>query len=169
MNPANTFLYQYTTPMKPKLTKFQRHNLAKLTLWCWTNRRKLRGHFNMKVFWSEVEYPVDVPGEHSCGTAACFLGHGPMAGIKPWQSEGWRDYAKRCFAAANLDAGPMRILWLWLFSEHHPNSITQACKRAAWVLEGNEVGWFTSTRLQEDFKKFTPNWKFIEQLATSNP
>lgn len=33
----------------------------------------------------------------ACGTAACAVGHGPGAGIKPLKSEGWFDYSSRCF------------------------------------------------------------------------
>ena len=44
-----------------------------------------------------------------CGTVACAVGHGPMAGIQPQPAETWVDYSERCFA-------PSGFLFSYLFA-----------------------------------------------------
>lgn len=162
----------------------QKQNLAILTLYC-HNLPEGYSHFKMTSFaclslsnglWSRLiqTFNPDEVSAHinECGTSACFCGHGPLAGIKPLKGEGWETYGTRCFGAASENESTP--LWDWLFHAEHENSIEAACKRAAWVLEGNsldefevdeEAGAEDTFLFPENFRSFQPNWSLIEQIA----
>ena len=49
-----------------------------------------------------------------CGTAACAVGHGPRAGIKPKKGEDWMEYSSRAFGL-NTELLHEMYLWEWMF------------------------------------------------------
>ena len=52
-----------------------------------------------------------------CGTVACALGHGPLAGIKPKSGDTWDTYSKRVFVDVWADDQyQVTQDWKWLFS-----------------------------------------------------
>jgi hypothetical protein len=79
--------------------------------------------FDMEGFLSMKEYNYELSSfAHlatpevyaACGTVACAVGHGPLAGIKPLENETWKSYAARVFGA-DLDNRPTFPLFQWLF------------------------------------------------------
>lgn len=138
-------------------------------------------------------YPVD-PQEllsraacDPCGTAACFAGHGPMAGVKPKDGENWCGYVSRVF----VPTGPVRIedgqlivgsfaAWCFLFGETWPDDPMLAARRGAYFLQrglpdplpARDVGrrdaivrWMESGFL----RGFRAEWKEIEKLSNTTP
>jgi hypothetical protein len=61
----------------------------------------------------EPEHVGGVSAYHSCGTAACALGHGPAAGIICQKPLTWRGYSKEYFG---LDSDSADFDWDWCFS-----------------------------------------------------
>lgn len=94
-----------------------------------------------------VSFRMDVPcalirrGDHhinpmpfdlmkpECGTAACALGHGPIAGIKPYSTELWGEYSQRCFVHPNTKA------FQFIFAERWPNDPKFAAIRIYYLLQ----------------------------------
>lgn len=76
--------------------------------------------------------PSDVPERYAeCGTVACAAGHGPLAGIKPKDREGWGEYVDRVFALSNDEFG-----WCftggWSAIDNTPHG---AAARIRWMLD----------------------------------
>lgn len=70
--------------------------------------------------------------EPDCGTVACAVGHGPLAGIAPLEDESWFEYSKRVFGA------PYGSLFRWLFDDNWANvddTATGAAARIRYYLE----------------------------------
>lgn len=69
----------------------------------------------------------------SCNTAACAVGHGPLAGIKVYRDYDWWDYAKRVFGAGE---GSRAFEWLfapgWSYTDNTPKG---AAKRIRIYVE----------------------------------
>lgn len=69
----------------------------------------------------------------ACGTAACAVGHGPQAGIKPVKGERWANYSERLSGLIfGSDA------WEWCFAgdwHRTDNTVHGAAKRIGWLLE----------------------------------
>lgn len=157
--------------MKPQQTDQQRKNLAIHTLFCHENRKRIVGHFDMRVFQIQAgpqeplfgyrDTEVSLIDMNQCGTAACFCGWAPHAGILPKDKENWQRYSERCFTEDEE-------LWEWLFDDHHPNSIDSAIKRAAWVLQGGEIHAFDDPQDVEDtIHYFEPDWELIRKIANT--
>lgn len=78
---------------------------------------------------------------YDCGTAACAMGHGPAAGIKPFLHEDWWDYSRRAFGIdqSEMDAG--FDAFQWMFSSvwaHIDNTPQGAAARIYWFLDHGE-------------------------------
>jgi len=99
------------------MTNDQRKNIKTLAIWVLKNKPKL----NMHDYASSRVSPCDV----DCGTASCFAGHGPVAGIKPKKGEDWCDYVARAFG---------NYSWGFLFDPYWPNSHRQSVARAYRLL-----------------------------------
>lgn len=82
-------------------------------------------HFNMQYFTKNgqrMDYPFT---RHSCGSAACALGHGPIFGIAPLPNHyvdgpnsgiDWFDYARDMFGI-DIDELEDQALWNYLFAD----------------------------------------------------
>ena len=62
--------------------------------------------------------------ENDCNTCGCFLGHGPVAGLRPLADEDWGQYCFRVF-----DIKPGSPEWHSFFSVRWPNNTKAAAKR----------------------------------------
>ena len=75
---------------------------------------------------------------NECGTSACVVGHGPLAGVGILPYESWYAYAKRCFTDDPRD-------FEWLFGSDwsaYDNSVEGAIKRIDIWLDGGTPGGF---------------------------
>jgi hypothetical protein len=162
------------------LPERKQRNLAKLALFCRTLPEDYE-HFDIKFFAyggngrtlqpCHVTQPEDL---HACGTVACLAGHGPVAGIPPVPGEGWPAYIDRVFIPGD---GPANQLCMaWLFENGHTNSLSDGCKRIAWLLEGRslqellvgleeEFDWIDVLRSKETPCDYELDWALIEKLA----
>jgi len=75
-----------------------------------------------------------------CGSVACVVGHGPLAGIAPKRGEDWSDYAFRAFGADSDEHSDDDDLSLfdWLFGSEWArtdNSARGAAHRILWTLD----------------------------------
>ncbi len=170
------------------MTDQQRKNLATLCLYCKNLPPDYDG-FDMRYYVTEGKgyqsYAdlVRQPKKMGCGTAACFAGHGPNAGIRPLHNlEPWYQYVERAFGCVPSSRS-VDDPWNWLFNSNWPNSVGEAIKRAAWLLEGHmvpEVGVeeeYDDEKEEEvevlqwvepdGFSTFTPNWDKITKIANS--
>jgi hypothetical protein len=164
------------------MTQQQKKNLAILTLYCHTLPPGYDG-FDMLYYVQNggkdgFGDPVRKPEKMGCGTSACFVGHGPHAGVEPVDGEYWGRYADRAFGATCSGN-----TFAWLFHELWPNSIELALKRAAWLLEGYDIPQVDAGEEYDDekeetievlqwnepdgFSTFTPDWDKITQIANS--
>jgi hypothetical protein len=70
-------------------------------------------HFDMSVFFQRGDFTrtyVDATLAGDCGTVACAVGHGPVAGIiLATESSGWTDYGEKAFELVFDE-------WDWCFS-----------------------------------------------------
>lgn len=95
-------------------------------------------HFKMSVFF-EHEHVRRTPNQvnslieqdcHTCGTVACALGHGPLAGIPAYEVD-WERYALRVFINNNRE-----FSWCfsgcWMAIDNTPQG---AAKRIMYMLE----------------------------------
>ena len=114
-----------------KLTDFQRTNLD--TLASFLERHIPPPEFDMSRFiritnktpyWADAfePYECDAAKYEQCGTVACAVGHGPLAGIPAIPGEGWIMYASRCFIGSvteedNGFEGEYNRLFKYLFGE----------------------------------------------------
>jgi len=143
------------------ITKRQFKNIAKLTLF--VKNKVVPPRFDINVFFKN-EFGVErdlrqmKKEDYICGTSACFLGYGPLAGFKADDNEFWTSYSKRVFGEDN------RIYEI-LFDTEHKNSKTAAVKRAAWLLtKGFPIGRLINWEAPRSFK---PDWTAIEKIANS--
>lgn len=69
-----------------------------------------------------------------CGTSACAVGHGPLAGIRKLRTDGsWEGYCKRVFGIDSYHEDD----WNWLFSDKwamRDNTPEGAAARIRWYL-----------------------------------
>lgn len=143
------------------ITKKQFKNIAKLTLF--VKNKVAPPRFDIGVYFKnkDGEEPLlsKVKKEdYICGTSACFLGYGPLAGFKANNIESWICYSERVFG------GDHRIYNI-LFHTLHKNSKTAAVKRAAWLLtKGFPTG---DLNKWEAPRSFEPDWTAIEKIANS--
>ena len=156
------------TPKTLGITPTQFKNLAKLTLF--VKDKVSPPRFNIQWFFTNQEGEEHNLDDHcpkkedyQCGTSACFLGYGPLSGIKPQKNETWKEYCKRSFGV-----GMSGEFYDILFNDEHKNSKSAAAKRGAWLLMNglpavsgyNLTTWETPSR-------FKPDWKAIEQIANN--
>ena len=124
------------TPVE--LTEQQRANLIKL-------RDYVAEKVDPQAF-DMSAYCVDESGEdvdlrnHQCGTAACYMGWGPRAGINPEQFVVWDFYSKK------FVSHPSSCEWRFLFSQNWPNSIPEAIARTDYLLEHGLPGFTYRTQ-----------------------
>lgn len=84
----------------------------------------------------------------NCGTAACAVGHGPNAGIKPKKGEEWGDYSYRTLIDSVSDCEHVdgNIAWEWCFSgewSEYDNHHWGAARRINYLIKHKRVpGWF---------------------------
>ena len=92
-------------------------------------------HFRMKSYVADYEddgisYDFDL-GEAdtdrvlNCGTCACAVGHGPLAGILPLPGEGWHAYEERVFGLTMTECDD----WDYLFGPCNPDDAKAAASR----------------------------------------
>lgn len=79
-------------------------------------------------------YPHDMTDEKyaTCGSTACAVGHGPLAGIPPNHGEDWWSYCKRVFGVEEETSE-----WNWLFDSWWAkidNTAEGASARIKWYL-----------------------------------
>lgn len=60
----------------------------------------------------------------NCGTCACAVGHGPLAGIRPLPDEAWHEYEERAFGVSVRDDD-----WEYLFGPYNPDDAKAAASR----------------------------------------
>lgn len=123
-----------------------------------------------------------------CDTAACFAGHGPMAGIEPEQYDTWSQYVRREFVSCEryvVTAGQPwpegrcvgeHVAWAYLFASQWPDDPIHAARRGACFLQHGiprpVPGYFSTEDdavarwLARGFPHgFRARWKEIEKLA----
>lgn len=71
------------------MTPEQRKNL--LTLAAYLSTGKTAMQFDMGKFCINAHRALG-PSQHTCGTIACAVGHGPVAGIAPLEDISWAEY-----------------------------------------------------------------------------
>lgn len=97
-------------------------------------------HFNTSRYYQtniSNNYPKDTIecNLSKCGSSACALGHGILAGI-PWPEgkEGdWYSYGKEQFGIE-----PYTREWSFLFGVNWPNDPKKAAERIYYLLEGKD-------------------------------
>ena len=68
---------------------------------------------------------ADTDRVFNCGTCACAVGHGPLAGIHPLPDEGWYEYEKRVFGLTITKNDD----WNYLFGTSNPDDAKAAASR----------------------------------------
>lgn len=101
-------------------------------------------HFNMSYFfeWDTglAHCPREIP-EIACGTSACFLGHGPAAGIGSDSGLGWDNYATYYFGFGDDNED----FWGFVFDACWPDDAKLAAERMFYLLEhGSGDGYVPS-------------------------
>lgn len=153
-------------------TPLQLQNIAKLALYV-NGLPENYEHFDMMSF-AHIPtggflhgflHEVVMIDTCECGTTACFAGHGPHAGIAPKEGENWDSYCSRAFGASSYSGGGGGGYddYLWLFDANWPSNPHQAAKRAAWLLQGGELGRPKAT--PKGFEFYTPNWDKVRAIA----
>lgn len=76
----------------------------------------------------------------ACGTAACAIGHGPMAGIAPNVGEEWFAYSERAFIPRpdDVEGDTVEEPWNWCFASEWSstdNTVHGAAARIEYLLE----------------------------------
>jgi len=117
----------------PDLTDEQRANLATLAAYLLTLPADYLG-FDMLDFASDDADFAHVP---ACGSVACAIGHGPKAGIEPFNGEDWFDYTDRAFVMHDGDgANDDPFQWCFGCSWHAvDNTPHGAAQRILCMLE----------------------------------
>lgn len=135
------------------MNKFQRNNLEKLATYLEALPDDYT-EFDMSVFSEEDECK---PVVKTCGSAACAIGHGPVAGIHAYASDiGWSGYAKRVFGVKGrhnlyLCSGP---LWAWCFTGGWVEidaSVKGAAFRIRYYLANGAPDWCQHENDVDDF------------------
>ena len=126
--------------MPPDITPQQAANLERLAAFL-ENYEEDHSNVYMAVFFmtpkGQEPEPDEVTAEsYVCGTSACALGHGILAGIPAEEGESWFGYAERQFG---LEAGAPA--WEFLFGGEHVNSAKAAAARINYFLKW---GWPSS-------------------------
>lgn len=88
--------------------------------------------FEMNDFAADDSDPRDV----SCGTAACAVGHGPMAGVDPGDETDWFEYSYCAFIEEGKSLSSRA--WQWCFGgawSRSDNTVHGAAKRILWLLD----------------------------------
>ena len=154
------------TPKLLGITPTQFRNLAKLTLF--VKDKVSPPKFNIRWFFIDkdgdehsCEYLCPKKEDYQCGSSACFLGYGPLSGIKPQKDETWEEYAKRSFGV-----GMNGRLYDHLFNDYHENSKSAAAKRGAWLLM-NGLPISDDLSRWETPLSFKPDWEAVKQIANN--
>lgn len=160
------------TPKSLGITPTQFKNLAKLTIF--VRDKVAPPKFNINKFFigkGVAESNGDNSGDYcpsakdyTCGTSACFLGYGPLAGIKPQKDAIWWDYSAKSFGVTMSEMD--HDLYDLLFNDMHKNSKSAAVKRGAWFLM-NGIPDYLHLEKWETPRSFKPDWAEIEKIANS--
>jgi hypothetical protein len=152
------------TPKQLGITPKQFKNIAKLTLF--VKDKVEPPKFNIRWFFTDkygeehdLSYVCPKEEEYQCGTTACFLGYGPLSGVKPKSKETWQEYAKRSYGV-----GMSGELYDLLFNDYHENDKFAAAKRGAWLLM-NGIPSKVNLGTWETPQDFEPDWAAIEKIA----
>lgn len=156
----------------------QRRNIAKLCIY--VNDFVNATSFDIRWFFqTPFEHERDMAGDtasskcrlpedYKCGSAACFLGFGPLAGIVTHGDVSWSAYAQYMFGAP-IDTAYNKsssLIYEMLFSHHHKNCKKAAVLRGCWLLE---CGFPTIDPVELSYweapKGYQPNWKAIKKLS----
>lgn len=97
--------HHITPPAKDTLHKRHVKMMDKLAAFVVTVKPD---QFDMRTFRHDGTEPTQ---KHNCGTAGCFIGWGPAAGIRAKPYEGWKEYSGRMSGLFNR-----KDAWRWLFS-----------------------------------------------------
>ena len=129
-------------------TQEQTQNLITLALYL----RKLKPSkkFNMKWYVQSQNYAAscfDKIGEvlnqlNHRGTAACAIGHAPLAGIAFNPNETWEKFECRTFGVSGADHSSSFREWLFMFDGNVPNDPRIVARRIAWVVLGRDMSQF---------------------------
>ncbi len=83
----------------------------------------------------------------SCGTTACAVGHGPLAGIPTLPNESWTDYEERVFGVSQISLEQENeSAWEFLFGSawrfyKYNNTAKGSALRIRWLLAGKKVNY----------------------------
>jgi hypothetical protein len=71
--------------------------------------------FDMRWFRADARcYESEVPTQHTCGTAACAIGHAPnISGFEPREGETWHAYTVRLFGLDTLEIADGQFDWMF--------------------------------------------------------
>jgi len=100
--------HHITPPAKDTLHKRHVKMMDKLAAFVVTVKPD---QFDMTFFRGDRSYPGE---KHACGTAGCFIGWGPAAGIRAQPHEDWPQYSGRV-SGFSFET-PLKG-WGWLFGE----------------------------------------------------
>lgn len=99
-------------------------------------------HFDMRQYYGYDVFmtPAHATPPSACGTVACAIGHLPFVPdtVKPFQGEGWRDYAYR----ALLDGERFRILkFEFMFSGYWDtiDNTAQGAAKRIWAIATGQI------------------------------
>lgn len=113
------------------ITDEQEANLRKLAAYLWTLPADYPD-FEMNRFTQDARGLSNSQAHVAqCGTAACAVGHGPIAGVAPRYRETWWEYSKRAFF------GAAEGLFTWCADEDWSkidNTVHGAAARIEWAL-----------------------------------
>ena len=102
-------------------------NLMKLAAYLGAGH--LRAKFDMNSFDDGEKWDQE---RTTCGTVGCALGHGPYAGVRKRETEGWEEYGDRAIGLSMLSDE-----WDWCFSYNWASvdgSAISAAKRIYWLI-----------------------------------
>ena len=151
-----------------------RKNFAILALYLWeTDIPKEKFDMSHYCYSEDKESEVDLRQaleeyKNDCGTSACALGHGPIAGIKPRITSSWSGYCRDNFVSDNSQ------VWEFCFGPKWPDCPKFAAQRIAYMLVNDCImgnillqdGEIYREAVESYFDKyFYPNWYIVEDIA----
>jgi hypothetical protein len=107
--------------------------------------------FDMFSFYDNKFHTYNSPKDalalaNSCGTVACAVGHGPVAGVQTYSGESWSEYTARCFCPDDSPVFEFLFDDAWTVRDNTPQG---AAARIAYLLAG-ESEW---RECDEDFEQ----------------
>lgn len=168
------------TPKQLGISRTQLRNIARITLF--VHEEVKDENFDITTYYRDPTNGslgcASTKGiTYACGTAACFCGYGPLAGVKPRKDEDWGMYQARCFTSEwDVFSGPSTPMpvFSFLFSNEHLNSREAAVLRGAYFLmnglpvESESMSYFQKRPFLEKWEAptdFQPDWDAIKKAA----